>query len=254
MSAADHINTIVSNGDALLFFAPDTFLGRRPSTLQLFDSVPAGTQVRKNTAMSHCLSSITMTMILITDWSGGHDRPPQDGTNCPDAQVWTAPKYVFVSSGSPFCTQAGQRVSAAENYRSGGQVGFPNSSVSRGFWSPFQDLGARSAIFWHPPKWWGRHLVHSFPFLGEYQANFWKLHILCLSGALLPLPRTPNFKWLAQWHLWVYKFENCFLGSPNHPEHALQWTKKSQFFFHRLQGSFRVVRRAQKPSFKFIDP
>ena len=67
MSAADHINTIVSNGDALLFFAPDTFLGRRPSTLQLFDSVPAGTQVRKNTAMSHCLSSITMTMILITD-------------------------------------------------------------------------------------------------------------------------------------------------------------------------------------------
>ena len=149
MSAADHINTIVSNGDALLFFAPDTFLGRRPSTLQLFDSVPAGTQVRKNTAMSHCLSSITMTMILITDWSGGHDRPPQDGTNCPDAQVWTAPKYVFVSSGSPFCTQAGQRVSAAENYRSGGQVGFPNSSVSRGFWSPFQDLGARSAIFWH---------------------------------------------------------------------------------------------------------
>ena len=24
----------------------------------------------------------------------------------------------------------------------------------------------------HPPKWWGRHLVHAFPFSGEYQANF----------------------------------------------------------------------------------
>ena len=24
----------------------------------------------------------------------------------------------------------------------------------------------------HPPKWWGRHLVHKFPFSGEYQANF----------------------------------------------------------------------------------
>ena len=83
----------------------------------------------------------------------------------------------------------------------------------------------------HPPKWWGRHLVHSFPFLGEFQANFWKLLILCLSGALFPLPRTPNFKWLAQWHLWVYKFENCFLGSPNHPEHALRWPKKIPKFY-----------------------
>ena len=26
----------------------------------------------------------------------------------------------------------------------------------------------------HHPKWWGRHLVHAFPFLAEYQANFWK--------------------------------------------------------------------------------
>ena len=24
----------------------------------------------------------------------------------------------------------------------------------------------------HPPKWWGRLLVHAFPFSGEYQANF----------------------------------------------------------------------------------
>ena len=84
----------------------------------------------------------------------------------------------------------------------------------------------------HPPKWWGRHLVHAFPFLGEYQANFWKLPILGPSGALFPLPRTPNFKWLAQWHLWVYKFETCFLGSPNHPETALRsWKTKANIFF-----------------------
>ena len=31
-----------------------------------------------------------------------------------------------------------------------------------------------------PPKWWGRHLVHAFPFPGEYQANFEKLHIFLL--------------------------------------------------------------------------
>ena len=95
----------------------------------------------------------------------------------------------------------------------------------------------------HPPKWWGRHLVHMFPFSGEYQANFWKLLILCLSGALFPLPRTPNFKWLAQWHLWVYKFENCFLGSPNHSEHALRWTKstaKNFYFWPRLMCMIRL--------------
>ena len=60
--------------------------------------------------------------------------------------------------------------------------------VSRGFWNPFLYSGAQSAIFWHferpdlrtdsknlakhPPKWLGRHLVHAFPFLGEYQAIF----------------------------------------------------------------------------------
>ena len=84
----------------------------------------------------------------------------------------------------------------------------------------------------HPPKWWGRHLAHSFPFSGEYEANFWKFHILGLSGALFPLPRTPNFRWSVQWHLWVYRFETCFLGSPNHPKTALPWPKKnSKIFF-----------------------
>ena len=83
----------------------------------------------------------------------------------------------------------------------------------------------------HPPKWWGRHLVHSFPFSGEYQANFWKLHILAPPGALFPLPRTPNFKWSVKWHLWVYKFETCFLGSPNHLETALWRSKKNSIFF-----------------------
>ena len=93
----------------------------------------------------------------------------------------------------------------------------------------------------HPPKWWGRHLAHSFPFSGEYEANFWKFHFLGLSGALFPLPRTPNFKWSVQWHLWVYKFENCFLGSPNHPEHALRWPKstaKIVYFWPRLVWTF----------------
>ena len=75
--------------------------------------------------------------------------------------------------------------------------------VSQGFWGLLEALGARSAIFWHlktgtfaksarlqvpkngpeprtdpknpakhPPKWWGRHLDHAFPFSGEYQAKF----------------------------------------------------------------------------------
>ena len=96
----------------------------------------------------------------------------------------------------------------------------------------------------HPPKWWGRHLVHAFPFLGEYQANFWKLPILGPSGALFPLPRTPNLKWLAQWHLWVYKFETCFLGSPNPPKHTLRVPKKNSkilFFWPTLMGRYYVL-------------
>ena len=69
--------------------------------------------------------------------------------------------------------------------------------VSWGFWGLLEALSARSAIFWHlktgtfaksaqrpeprtepkksakhPPKWWGRYLAHSFPFSGEYEANF----------------------------------------------------------------------------------
>ena len=39
--------------------------------------------------------------------------------------------------------------------------------VSRGFWTPFENRGARSAIFWHLK-------TGTFPFSGEYQANFWK--------------------------------------------------------------------------------
>ena len=37
---------------------------------------------------------------------------------------------------------------------------------------------------------------------------------------------------------------------------VLAWAKKKKigFGFRPLQGSFRVVRRAQKTSFKFIDP
>ena len=97
--------------------------------------------------------------------------------------------------------------------------------VSRGFWSPFLDLGARSAIFWHLkmgtlaksarfqvskngtskerpnlrkdsknlakhlPKWWGRHLGRAFLFLGRYQVNFEKSYIFQGLGAVFPLYR-----------------------------------------------------------------
>ena len=37
-----------------------------------------------------------------------------------------------------------------------------------------------------PPRWRIRHLVHAFPFSGEYQANFEKLHIFDRFGAVLP--------------------------------------------------------------------
>ena len=67
----------------------------------------------------------------------------------------------------------------------------------------------------HPPKWWGRLLVHAFPFSGEYQANFWKLQILAPLGALLPLWLTQTQKWTAEYRLWVYNSEIWFLGSPN---------------------------------------
>ena len=77
--------------------------------------------------------------------------------------------------------------------------------VSRGFWTPFLNRVARSAIFWHferpdlktesknlakhPPKWLGRHLGHAFSFSGEYQANFWKSYFL---GPFYPLKRPKN--------------------------------------------------------------
>ena len=38
----------------------------------------------------------------------------------------------------------------------------------------------------HPPNWWIKHLVHSFPFLCEYQANFEKSHIVNRFGAIFP--------------------------------------------------------------------
>ena len=46
----------------------------------------------------------------------------------------------------------------------------------------------------HPPKWWGRHLVHAFPFSGEYQANVEKSHIFYCFGAVLPSKWSQNFK------------------------------------------------------------
>ena len=44
----------------------------------------------------------------------------------------------------------------------------------------------------HPLKWWGRHLVHAFPFLVEHQANFVKLHILYRFGPILEGEKAEN--------------------------------------------------------------
>ena len=79
----------------------------------------------------------------------------------------------------------------------------------------------------HPPKWWGRHLVHAFPFSGEYQANFWKLQILAPPGALLPLWLTQTQKWTAEYRLWVYNSEIWFLGSPNLSAPLVFWAIKN---------------------------
>ena len=46
----------------------------------------------------------------------------------------------------------------------------------------------------HLPKWWNRHLVHAFPFSGEYQANFEKSHIFHRFGVVLPSKWGQNFK------------------------------------------------------------
>ena len=92
--------------------------------------------------------------------------------------------------------------------------------VSRGFWGPFEALGARSAIFWHLKT-------------GTFGKG--------LSGALFPLPRTPNFKWSVQWHLWVYKFETCFWGSPHLPETALQTAKDENQSYFFLWSSLMVI-------------
>ena len=118
------------------------------------------------------------------------------------------------------------------------------------FWGVFREVfGVHSKIWalevpffgtWKRallPKWWGRHLVHAFPFLGEYQANFWKLHILAPSGALFPLPRTPNLKSFSKCRLWVYNFETFFVGSGNLPAPVVKPRKRSEkkvFFWDTL--------------------
>ena len=59
----------------------------------------------------------------------------------------------------------------------------------------------------HSLKWWGQHLVQSFLFSGEYQANFWKLH------------------------LWVYKFETFFGALLTTLKLPCDRRKKIPFFF-----------------------
>ena len=78
----------------------------------------------------------------------------------------------------------------------------------------------------HPPKWWGRLLVHAFPFSGEYQAIFWKLQILAPLGAFLPLWLSQTQKWTAGYRLWVYNSENWFLGSPYLWAQLVFWAAK----------------------------
>ena len=79
----------------------------------------------------------------------------------------------------------------------------------------------------HPPKWWGRLLVHAFPFSSEYQAIFWKLQILAPLGALLPLWLSQTQKWTAEYRLWVYNSEIWFLGSPNLSAPLVFWALKN---------------------------
>ena len=90
--------------------------------------------------------------------------------------------------------------------------------VSLGFWSPFEDLGARSAIFL---------ALENGHFCQKYQANFWKLQILAPLGALFPLWWTQTQKLMAGYRLWVYNSEIWFLGSPNLSAPLVFWALKN---------------------------
>jgi len=59
----------------------------------------------------------------------------------------------------------------------------------------------------------GGHLVHAFPFLGEYQANFEKSHIINHFGAIFPLHR-PKTKQVV--HLVNYRDMGLKIGTRLH--------------------------------------
>ena len=84
--------------------------------------------------------------------------------------------------------------------------------------------------------WWGRLLVHAFPFSGEYQAIFWKLQILAPLGAFLPLWLSQTQKWTAGYRLWVYNSENWFLGSPYLWAQLVFWAAKKSKVGQKRNG------------------
>ena len=89
----------------------------------------------------------------------------------------------------------------------------------------------------HPPKWLGRHSVHAFPFLAEYQANFWKSCFKRRFGPVSPSIWDQNFKSLAKCRLWVYNAEIFFVGSGNYFAPVVQPRKqnsKKVFFWDTL--------------------
>ena len=63
-----------------------------------------------------------------------------------------------------------------------------------------------------------------------------KIAFLGLSGALFPLPQTPNFRWSVQWHLWVYKFETCFGALLTTLKLPCDGQKKIPIFFFLAQA------------------
>ena len=76
----------------------------------------------------------------------------------------------------------------------------------------------------HPPKWWGRHLVHAFPFSGEYQANF-ENHVFRADSGPFTLYMSPKFQFICR--LWVYNVEQSFGGSGNQSAPVVQPTKQN---------------------------
>ena len=89
----------------------------------------------------------------------------------------------------------------------------------------------------HRPKWWGRHLAHSFPFLGKSKPIFENCLFYVCQELFSHYHGRQTSSGLPSGIYGSINFKKKNLGSPNHPEHALRWTKKSSkklFFWPRL--------------------